>query len=153
MQVHEGGGGVPDAPAGLLKATREWWVRLWRAPLAATYEASDVPALARLASLHDERTRCMQVARKGRLTIGSQGQAVINPLYKHVSVLDAEIRQLEDRFGLSPMARLRLGVQFSEAHKSLDALNAELQSDDADHDEDPRAGFLDARSDARAAGM
>jgi hypothetical protein len=44
--------------------------------------------------------------------------------------LDVEIRQLEDRFGLTPRARLQLGITYGEAKKSLEELNAELQADE-----------------------
>jgi hypothetical protein len=64
---------------------------------------------------------------------------VLNPLLKHVAALDGEIRQLEDRFGLTPLARLRLGVTFGEAHRSLADLNrALIEEVDGDVEDDPR---------------
>ena len=65
-----------------------------------------------------------RTARKARLVEGSQGQPRINPLFTTIATMDAEIRQLEDRFGLSPRARLALGIQLGEAHRSLADLNA-----------------------------
>ncbi len=49
---------------------------------------------------------------------------------------DAEIRQLEDRFGMTPRARLQLGITFSESVRSLEALNQSFIADD--DEEDPR---------------
>jgi P27 family predicted phage terminase small subunit len=58
---------------------------------------------------------------------GSKGQQVLNPLARAVATFDAEIRALEDRFGLTPQARARLGVVFGEAHRSLEQINRELE--------------------------
>jgi P27 family predicted phage terminase small subunit len=128
----------PAAPAGILAVTRSWWGEFWTSRLAALVEATDVAALRRLATLYDERERCYRSAQKGRLVEGSMGQMVLNPLYKHLGVLDVEIRQLEDRFGLTPMARLKLGVQFGEASRSLEDLNR-IATLDVAEEEDPRS--------------
>ncbi len=117
---------APDAPDGLLMASRAAWDALWQSPVASTYLPSDLPALRRLFALIDERERAFRVARKQRMTEGHKGQPVLNPALRYVGDLDAEIRQLEDRFGLTPRARMQLGVAFGEAHRSLDAMNAEF---------------------------
>ena len=75
--------------------------------------------------------------------MGSQGQPVLNPLGRQLSSSDAESRQLEDRFGLTPMARLRLGVQIGTAARSLDDLNRQLDHDDQDKTEDPRLQVIE----------
>lgn len=125
---------APDAPDGLLAASYAAWHALWASPVASTYLPSDLPALRRLFALTDERERAFRVARKaGRLSEGHKGQPVLNPALRYVGDLDAEIRQLEDRFGLTPRARMQLGVAFGEAHRSLDALNAEFL--EATHDD------------------
>jgi len=66
--------------------TLRWWETVWRSPMASRYVDGDVPALIRLAQLVDSVAR---------------GQSNAQEM--------AEIRQLEDRFGLNPMARKRLG--------------------------------------------
>ena len=56
-----------------------------------------------------------------------------------MSATDTEIRQLEDRFGLSPRARLTLGLTFGEAGHTLEELNRSLGEEvDYANDEDPR---------------
>lgn len=126
---------APQRPAGLLGASVAAWERLWTSPLAATFSESDVPALGRLFELRDERTRTWRVARRQRLVAGSKGQVRPNPLFGMVASFDAEIRNLEDRFGLTPRARLTLGIQLGEAHRSLSELNAafldEVRDDNA----------------------
>ena len=125
---------VPKPPPGLLKVTRDWWVEFWSSEFARV-AVIDVhrPMVRRLASLCDERERCYQSARKGRLVTGSQGQPVLNPLYKHMSTLDAEIRQLEDRLGLSPRAGLNLGIQMGQMRRTLDDLNRDIEVDASEY--------------------
>jgi P27 family predicted phage terminase small subunit len=80
----------------------------------------------------------------GRVVEGSQGQPRPNPLYKQVQEFQAEARQLEDRFGLSPMSRLRLGITFADAQASLDGLNARLAAKMSEVEGDLWADFDEA---------
>ena len=56
---------------------------------------------------------------------------------KHLADLESAARALEDRFGLTPRARLQLGVEFGAAHRSLASISQEF---DADARPDPRLG-------------
>jgi len=132
----------PPPPKGLLKKTKESWVKRWSSPLAKFWEReTDLEVLERLHHLEDERERAKRGLRKqGRLIEGSMGQQVLNPLYRLIATLDAEIRQLEDRLGLTPRARLQLGITFGEAVRSIDELNRYLDQDaEEDNEDDPRA--------------
>jgi P27 family predicted phage terminase small subunit len=115
----------PRPPKDLLPETVQAWEMFFATPLAKQTVRidTDLAAVQRLFRLRDERERCYRVVKSGRLVEGSQGQVVLNPLYRQMSVFDAEIRQLEDRFGLTPLARMKLGVQFGEAARSLEDLN------------------------------
>ena len=73
--------------------------------------------------------------RKQRLVIGSQGQLALNPLGRLWMTLAREIRQMEDRLGLTPKSRLLLGIKLAGAKKSLDQLNESLEAELA---QDPR---------------
>ena len=117
----------PNPDASWMVGTVERWGEFWGSPLAAQVEASDHGALRRLFWLYDEVERLIEaISLTGRVVEGSQGQPRANPLYKQVQEFQAEARQLEDRFGLSPKARLALGISFVEAAMSLDALNERL---------------------------
>lgn len=150
----------PFAPSGLLKATREDWTAFWSSPLGALVVAADVPALRRLFTLYDERARAYRGLRQaGRLVETDKG-AALNPLAGYLKSCDAEVRLLEDRFGLSPIARLRLGVALGEAAKSLDELNRSLDADEPDDESaaDPRRRVVEstarpAAADAGAPGV
>lgn len=147
LVVLSGGAGEPPAlptvvGPRLLKQTREWWEAVWSSQVAGSWEASDHPMVARLAKLHDDRERAWRSYRDTPLVDGSQGQPVLNPLRSVVDRCDQEIRQLEDRLGLSPMARHKLGITYGEMHRSLDSLADPLADEDDDDpraEEDPRA--------------
>ncbi len=120
----------PAPPAGLLAETVADWQAFWTSALAsAAVPATDLPAITRLFRLRDERERMARVVRKARVVLGSEGQPRANPLYSQINSFDAEIRQIEDRFGLTPMARLKLGITLGDAARSLADLNAELDGD------------------------
>lgn len=83
----EGPESVPALPgrSKMLASTRAWWEAVWRSPMAHAYIEADALALQRLAQMID---------------LAARGEAN--------AALLTEIRQLEDRMGLSPMARRRL---------------------------------------------
>ena len=121
---------IPKLKGRYLKITKEWWEDFWNSDLASAVDTkSDQSAVYRLATLIDERERVYKQAKKERLVVGSQGQVVLNPLYSAMLKLDAEIRQLEDRIGMNPKARVSLGISIGQAKKSLSDLNAELEEE------------------------
>jgi P27 family predicted phage terminase small subunit len=128
---------VPVADVAWRETTVERWVIFWNSPLASQVEPSDQGAFRRLFKLYDEIERMWEaIELTGRVVEGSQGQPRPNPLYKQVQEFQAEARQLEDRFGLSPMSRLRLGITFADAQASLDGLNARLAAKMSEMDDD-----------------
>jgi P27 family predicted phage terminase small subunit len=135
-------GRPPALGDGMLEVTRKSWNAFWASKLAQRVVATtDLPALRRLFSLYDERERALRAYRRERLVVGSTGQPVINPMAKVMVALDTEIRALEDRFGLSPAARIRLGIALGEAKKTLEDMNRGLDEDGDEKpetEEDPR---------------
>lgn len=129
---------VPRCPQYWLIETRNQWVRYWMSDVARVADIdTDAAALTRLFTLYDERERSYRAYRKKRVVKGSTGQPTVNPVWRHAAKLDAEIRSLEDRFGVTPQARLRLGIQLGEAMKNIEDMNADLnEDDDQDHDDD-----------------
>jgi P27 family predicted phage terminase small subunit len=133
--------GPPAAPAGLLKTTRDRWTAYWKSPVAKLADpVSDLPALERLYRLYDDLERSHRAVKAtGHMIEGSKEQLVMNPLLRHMQTEMAEIRQLEDRFGLSPRARLGLNFTLGQTAKTLADLNSEfVGGGDGDDDDDPR---------------
>lgn len=131
---------VPEAPEGLLPRTEEQWDAFWSSPVAQLVDrTSDMPALERLFLLYDDAARFRASIRANPMVEGSQGQMVRNPFVKDLKDTQAETRQLEDRFGLSPRARLALNLTLGGVAKTLADLNADFTGGDGD--DDPRADF------------
>lgn len=107
----------PDPQDAWLQATKARWAEFWSSQVALAVEVSDRPALLRLFSLYDERERAMRGYRARRTVNGSQGQPRVNPLAQVVATFDAEIRQLEIQFGMTPASRARLGISVHEVSR------------------------------------
>lgn len=85
--------GIPELPGDNWNDfAREYWETIWTSPMAVAgvYIKADIPALIRLAQLAN---------RVGEGTIGTSALG--------------EMRQLEDRFGLSPLSRRRLQIDIT----------------------------------------
>ena len=142
LEVVAGGAGqaatqpkVPKADALWLASTKKQWAEFWSAPAAKKLApALDLAAVERLFTLYDERARSLSTFRRNRLVKGSQGQVVLNPLGRQINSLNTAILQLEDRLGLSPLARLKMNIAIDDPDgdepASLDELNESLNLDD-----------------------
>lgn len=130
---------APPVPRGLLRKTRDWWKEFWASDLdQVVNRETDIMAVRRLATLYDERERAYRDVRKQRIVIGSRGQKVLSPLARYMTLLEPDIRQLEDRLGLTPRARMQLGIAMADLHKSLDDWNQRLEDGDEGTEDDPR---------------
>lgn len=82
---------APPSPTSALEwspAVASWWDLVWSSGVAAAlWQPADAPLVSRLGDL-------LELAHRGEASAALLGEA----------------RQLEDRLGLSPMARRRLGV-------------------------------------------
>lgn len=119
---------LPEAPDGLSPQVFASWAAFWRSPLRNHVIESDLPALRRLFEFYERRARFDEEGMNEPVTRGSQGQEVLSALLKEVDVLDAKILALEDRFGMSPLSRLKLQVKVGDASRSIAETNARLAS-------------------------
>lgn len=90
----------------------QYWETLWLSPMAVTFTDADIHALTRLVVLVDDRARAESA--EGLLEIvesahGGEVEVIVGRFGG-----DAEIRQLEDRYGLSPLARRRLQWEITQ---------------------------------------
>lgn len=134
-------------PGRRLKSTKVAWDAFWDDPmLAPLVRNADMPALVSLFELYDERERAWRAYRSERAVTGSTGQLVVNPFGKHALALQSQIDKLEERFGITPASRLKLGIAMGAAAKSLEDINRAFEDDEPDDDEqDPRVIDTDAR--------
>lgn len=123
----------------ILPVVHDAWAAFWESDVAKFVKRVDHHSLRRLFRMYDQRERMEEEFMADPITLGSQKQLVAHPAAKIMASLDARISQLEARFGITPKARLELGITVGEAAKSLDSVNAALDpGDDIEEDEDPR---------------
>lgn len=95
---------VPDPPDGLTDASEEAWSIWFGSWMASFWQVDDLPTLRRLAKLYDECERLESGEWMSAIadTTGGTGR-ITRPAIPY-----GELRQLMDRFGLSPAARQKL---------------------------------------------
>ena len=118
----------PLPPEELSDVNKRFWVEFWVSNLARAVDPkSDMPAILRLFELYDGRDRLDEVWRSQQLIVDgvievidklgnvkTQNAIKVNPLRSVIAICDDQIMKLEDRFGLNPLSRLRLGIKFEE---------------------------------------
>lgn len=115
---------VPDPPGGVRGWIVDWWVGFFDSDLARmVYKDTDLPALTRLANLYEVRDMSMEFGMLDPLVAGGNGQVAEHPMLRALARYDSAIDRLEDRFGLTPRARLNLGLQLVSATKQLEDLS------------------------------
>lgn len=65
-----------------------------------------------------ERERFAELVAATPLVTGSTGQLVSNPLVNQITLLTREIVHYEEHFGMTPLARMRLGIAIGEADEA-----------------------------------
>lgn len=101
---------TPPCPEGLLRRSEGLWEQFWGSEMAKAVVSSDLGALTRWILAVDEWERVRAAFTKARVVGGSMGQPVLSPLAQYLAQLAREIAFYELQFGMTPMARLRLGL-------------------------------------------
>jgi P27 family predicted phage terminase small subunit len=124
---------VPKAPSSFKELSRPYrvqadsiWTAIWTAGHGFYNEATDLYVIERYVSLQVRRAMLMaRLELDGYITEGSQGQDVAHPAARLLLDVEGKLPALEDRLGLSPEARLRLGLAVAETKSKLDAFREE----------------------------
>lgn len=112
---------VPPPPPTLGPFGIEVWERVWELG-TGTYATSDIYTVERYASMQERRRQYLDTLKEeGWTTVGSTGNAVMHPVARLLQDVEQKLVALEDRLGLSPEARHRLGIQLVEAQSKLEA--------------------------------
>lgn len=117
---------VPAPPDGLSDQQQESWQDFWASELSQLVKATDLASVRRLWAYYQQHADLTAIFEKGRMVAGSQGQPRLNPALDGLMKLEGAILRLENELGLTPSARLRLGITFADATTSLDALARKL---------------------------
>lgn len=141
----------PAPPAGLSAKSKERWAAFWKSKLAAYVDVgSDLHRLERWIADVDEFDKLRKSYEKKRIVEGSTGQPRLNPIASRLAQLEKQIRDAEDQFGMTPAARLKLGISFGgNGPTTADDLNKMIDqegNDDGDEDVDAEVaeGFVEA---------
>jgi len=136
--------GVPPPPRPngkpLLSSIGQAWVAFWTSDISGLVLDADRHSLDRLFVMYDLRERMMRAFHDKPFTQGSTGQTVVHPAAKEIASLDARIKGDEERFGITPASRLKLGIVLGAAAKSLEDMNSGFTVDDDEEEVDPRLG-------------
>jgi P27 family predicted phage terminase small subunit len=109
--------------AGLLKPSVEAWEAFRRSEVAQAIDvASDMPRVERWITYLDEWGRAMRALRKARLSTGSTGQLVLSPLAGYVRQLEVALAAAETELGMTPLARMKLGLAAGQARLTAQQL-------------------------------
>lgn len=126
---------IPPAPEGLSPARLEGWTEFFESPLAGLVKKTDLSVVRRLWTYYQQHDDLTRIFEKSRLVSGSQGQPRMNPAHDALMKMETAILRLENELGLTPTARLRLGITFADATTSLEQLTSHVQ-DDLEIDDD-----------------
>lgn len=111
----------PPAPLHLNATAQKVWHAVWEAGAGAYVPATDSWPIERYAELHARRRELLHTLdSEGWTTTGSQGQSVMHPAARLLADTERQLLPLEDRLGLNPEARLRLGLAATEMKSALD---------------------------------
>jgi P27 family predicted phage terminase small subunit len=125
----------------LLVGSLREWDRLWVSDVAQFWKPSDASTVERLVEAKDERLRLRRACRKQRTVAGSMGQPTLNPLNSALKDAIREIEWCEDRLGLNPASRQRLGLQKLAGAKTAAELNALVDTDADSSEEEDELGL------------
>ena len=117
---------APPAPAVLSEVAASVWLAVWNAGREAYNLKTDSYAIERYSEMQARRAKLLgELDEEGWTTTGSTGNLVAHPAAKLLDSVDGKLLALEDRLGLSPESRLRLGIATVEKESKLrDFLNA-----------------------------
>ncbi|WP_157597306.1 P27 family phage terminase small subunit [Streptacidiphilus rugosus] len=136
---------LPTPPPGV-----EWcddavaaWERYWDDPVAQALTPADGVLVLRWLEAVNRHLITSREADKSPLSVGSQGQMVLNPLYKAAEMALRTAEACERQLGIGPAHRASLGIALLTEKRTLADLNTayrEAVAHDDDVDEDPRLG-------------
>lgn len=119
---------VPEPPDNLSPVQLDSWQEFWLSELSQLVKRTDLASVKRLWSYYQQHEDLTAIFEKGRMVAGSQGQPRLNPALDGLMKLEGAILRLENELGLTPSARLRLGITFADASNSLDALARKMDA-------------------------
>ena len=105
---------IPVEPDGLSDFGAGVWQSFWTS-MNAVYVDPEGPGMlgiSRWCQAVDQREMLWQEYQDEPMVMGQRGVMKTNPAFVQVRALDAVIARYEDQYGLTPLAQMRLGIEF-----------------------------------------
>jgi phage terminase small subunit len=118
----------PRPPAGLGDHATAVWQVFWASRVSGAVDLdADGEALRHWILCVEEREKLRAATVRAPLVKGSHEQLMLNPLLRRIRDLNREIARAEEHFGMTPLARLRLGVTFLQEQAAKEDLAAKRE--------------------------
>ena len=119
---------APPAPEGLGNHAAAVWRAFWASKVSGAVDVMvDGEALRHWILCVDEREKLRAATVRAPLVKGSHEQLMLNPLFRRLRDLNREIAAAEEHFGMTPLARLRLGVTYLQEQAAKEDLDAKRE--------------------------
>jgi hypothetical protein len=102
----------PQWRAEVVEGWNDFWLSMMAGP--QVLKVTDHPALRRLFDMRHRLLEALDSFDVEPIVVGSTGQPTLSPWAQEVHRLESVVSKLEEKFGLTPLARLKLGVTFEE---------------------------------------
>lgn len=118
-----GGAVVPPMPDHFGPEAQAAWEFAWTAGAGVYVPRRDMRAIVRYCELAQRRADlAAEVDEVGHVTVGSQGQPVLNPALRALMDVEAALDRLEAKLGLNPTDAARLGLTTAAVRTKLDEI-------------------------------
>jgi phage terminase small subunit len=124
------------APPGLSKPALAAWEAFWDDRQSSLLTPSAKVVLLRWADALDRYLRATAEADQQPLVTGSQGQDVLNPLYRIAEQAMTVVERCEKQLGIGGLNAASLGLAAISEQRSLAQMNARYSEPDGVEDED-----------------
>ena len=118
---------VPALPRSYAASVRKAWRDYWRSPISKVVKVGGgEAALVHWAWCMNELAKVLPVLSAAPVIDGPGRSVVLNPLAQYAQHLRTAIARVEIEFGMTPLARERLGLAIGEARLTAQELNRRL---------------------------
>lgn len=119
---------IPPFPDGIGDHAAAVWKAYWASRVSGAVDLdADGEALRHWILCVDEREKLRVPTARAPLVKGSHEQLMLNPLFRRLRELNREIARAEEHFGMTPLARLRLGMTYLQEQAAQEDLYAKRE--------------------------
>lgn len=116
---------APRLPDDLGDHAAAVWTAFWASKVSGAVDLdADGEALRHWILCVDEREKLRVATSRAPVVKGSHEQLMLNPLFRRIRELNREVARAEEHFGMTPLARLRLGVTYLQEQAAKEDLEA-----------------------------